>query len=177
MFSVKMSLIPETGALIEKGLVLTLGQLELEEPFIKPVTVDYELSLVYGKVLAKVQAKGRLELECSRCLKDFEQAADADFFAEFEPKPEEAHERSGIDPDDPGPTAVYFEGEILPLGEEIRQELELKVPFAPLCSPGCKGLCPSCGADRNSTACGCDAEQKESPFKGLEKLFNQSKEN
>jgi uncharacterized protein len=33
--------------------------------------------------------------------------------------------------------------------------LLLELPLAPLCRPGCQGLCPTCGANRNEERCGC----------------------
>ena len=38
-----------------------------------------------------------------------------------------------------------------------REQLELAVPMKPICRPDCRGLCPTCGADRNSEPCACAA--------------------
>ena len=60
----------------------------------------------------------------------------------------------------------------------LLESAALMMPLKPLCSPGCKGLCRSCGGNLNLTgACGCvtghetgfDAGKKESPFKVLKK--------
>ncbi|MGP0029729.1 MAG: YceD family protein [Acidimicrobiales bacterium] len=43
------------------------------------------------------------------------------------------------------------------LGPLVRDAIVLEVPAAPLCRPGCLGLCPHCGGDRNEGECGCVA--------------------
>ena len=178
MFSVKMSLIPEDGVLEEKGLCLALQDFDLEAPFMgSGLSLDYSLSRIQpGQILAQVKARASMKLECSRCLADFETMADTEFVSQFEPEPEEINPRNGPDLEDPELSVVFFDGDHLPLGEEIRQELVLKIPFVPLCRPDCKGLCPICGGDRNKEPCTCVPGPKDNPFQGLDKLFNQSKE-
>ena len=39
----------------------------------------------------------------------------------------------------------------------VHDAVLLELPQAPLCRPGCQGLCPTCGADRNEGTCGCRA--------------------
>ena len=53
--------------------------------------------------------------------------------------------------------AYPLEGEILDLFDLVRDSLVLELPIAPLCREDCKGLCVTCGADRNEGECGCDA--------------------
>ena len=46
-------------------------------------------------------------------------------------------------------TAYYQDGEI-DLGELIHEQLYLMLPMKPLCQDDCQGLCPMCGANRNT---------------------------
>jgi uncharacterized protein len=46
-------------------------------------------------------------------------------------------------------------GDQLDLEPMVRDALALDLPVAPLCRPDCRGLCPACGADLNSTQCSC----------------------
>ncbi len=43
----------------------------------------------------------------------------------------------------------------LDLRPAVREEWLLAVPAFALCRDDCKGLCPTCGADRNTGACSC----------------------
>ena len=57
---------------------------------------------------------------------------------------------------------VEFENEeIVDITEDIRAELLINLPANLLCSDDCAGLCPVCGADLNSTDCGCVIEDQE----------------
>ena len=49
----------------------------------------------------------------------------------------------------------------------LREQLDLQLPVKPLCSATCRGLCPSCGADRNRTECECvqdDVDPRMAPL-------------
>ncbi len=50
------------------------------------------------------------------------------------------------------------------------EQLELNIPMKPLCRPDCKGLCPTCGADRNETACSCEEPTADSRWAALAAL-------
>jgi len=43
----------------------------------------------------------------------------------------------------------------LDLRPAVREEWLLAVPAFALCRDDCKGICPTCGADRNTGACNC----------------------
>lgn len=43
----------------------------------------------------------------------------------------------------------------------VRDAVLLDLPQAPLCRPDCRGLCPSCGADRNEQPCSCQPPRDE----------------
>lgn len=166
MYTLRLTRVPENGSIQEKGLRLSLEQLGLATPFdAEGVLVDYELTRMMDKVYGKLQASTGVTLTCGRCLKDFHRPLQVDFNAIFEPAP--TGEPREVDMDEPELTVAYFEGEELPIGEELRQELELGVPFSPVCSKKCPGLCPVCGKDLNDGDCGCTREQDGGPFAGL----------
>ena len=50
---------------------------------------------------------------------------------------------------------AYYDGDRLDLGEMIREQLFLSVPLKRLCREDCRGLCPTCGVNRNRTPCDC----------------------
>ncbi len=49
---------------------------------------------------------------------------------------------------------VHDEVDLEPL---VRDAVLLELPLAPLCRPDCAGLCPTCGVNRNSESCRCEA--------------------
>jgi uncharacterized protein len=60
--------------------------------------------------------------------------------------------------------------ETIDLTDSIREDIILSLPMKRLCFPGCKGLCPICGQDRNLSRCGCKRSQGQSPFSNLDSL-------
>jgi uncharacterized protein len=49
----------------------------------------------------------------------------------------------------------YYEADQLDLGEVVREQVLLALPLKPLCREDCRGLCPTCGRNRNQFPCGC----------------------
>jgi uncharacterized protein len=50
----------------------------------------------------------------------------------------------------------YYLKDGLLLEDVLREQVLLSLPVKTLCKPDCKGLCPRCGADRNSQPCTCE---------------------
>lgn len=76
----------------------------------------------------------------------------------------------------PGRTEVtdgitLLESEALDLTPVVRDAVLLALAGPPLlCDPGCAGLCPVCGEDRNQIACSCDTEVKDLRWSALDQL-------
>jgi uncharacterized protein len=66
-----------------------------------------------------------------------------------------------------------FEGLVIDLRVLIRQSAILNAPLNVLCREDCKGLCPSCGKNRNLISCDCSFEATNRPFASLPELFRQ----
>jgi hypothetical protein len=49
-----------------------------------------------------------------------------------------------------------FDGDKIDLEPLFREQFVLAIPYAPLCREDCKGLCPQCGIDRNTSTCSCE---------------------
>jgi uncharacterized protein len=172
VYKIALANLGDDSVLQVQDVHLKPQELELSGLFTGPVTVSYDLNHTFGKVYAKIQAQAVVHLDCSRCLKAFDQAVSSNFLVQFEEKPERLT-MTGADPDDPEPSVAFLVDGELHLGEEIRQELELQVPLRPLCKPNCAGLCPRCGADLNNGPCGCDLTPQNSPFAKLKGLIKE----
>ena len=110
-----------------------------------------------------------LELQCNRCLKDFEQPMHVTFEEQFYPTVDVV---SGL------PLAPFDQEEIFPidahhevdLTEAIRQNVLTALPMVTLCREDCQGLCPQCGHDLNLGPCECKPEV-DARLSVLEKLL------
>lgn len=107
---------------------------------------------------------------CSRCLQPVSQHLVVPVALSFERQLsaiEDEVERE-LSEEDLG--LVPFSGDTLDLREALEQELLLGVPQQPLCRDDCAGLCPVCGADRNSRACECPPPVFHGGFAALKGL-------
>ena len=116
--------------------------------------------------------KGAAQVPCARCLAEVRLPLETPLRMVFTPAEDEPAEADEDDPLADVEQATYTGGEI-DLEPVVREALLLAVPMAPLCTPSCKGLCPTCGVNRNQTTCGCTVEPADAidprlaPLKGL----------
>jgi uncharacterized protein len=107
----------------------------------QPLGGDLLLESVVEGILVSGNVAGRFTMRCARCLEAFER--------DFDLQVEELFVR------DAGPEDDYVLGRDLSLDPEpmVRDAVVLEMPFSPLCRPGCLGLCPVCGGNRNLGEC------------------------
>jgi uncharacterized protein len=113
-------------------------------PAASPVTVAAEVESVVEGLLVTGTVAATAVLRCVRCLREVEHDLEVDVRELF------ALEAAGDE--DEGYTVPP--GDRLPLDTMARDALVLAFPPFPLCRPDCAGLCPVCGADRNTVDCG-----------------------
>jgi uncharacterized protein len=95
-----------------------------------------------------------LELPCARCLDPVRQDVARTFDLLYRPLGTDAgNEELSV-------TAAeaeigYYQGEGVLLEDALREQVLLSVPLKVVCREDCKGLCPSCGKNRNTDPCSC----------------------
>jgi uncharacterized protein len=151
---------------------------ELRGPLAGPVAVRVRAHRMGQDLYLEGRVEGGLELECSRCLARYRAplsepfrlvASPAGSRVPAEPEAARALARDGLCLGDELETG-WFQGHEIDLGGLVRELLTLAVPVQPLCKETCQGLCPRCGADRNTGPCGCPEEKPKSAFAALETL-------
>lgn len=104
----------------------------------------------------RARLTAELSVPCSRCLAPFRFDVDTDLVRTLVPAvPEEGPDLPEADDDDTTQPISGGKADLAALAEE---QLYLSLPLKPICSTGCKGLCPTCGADRNVGTCSCPTE-------------------
>ena len=104
---------------------------------------------------------------CGRCLESSPGRVHADVDLRFAPRPTtgDAVELAADDLD-----LCFYDNDQIDLDAVIESETTLALPMKPLCREDCRGLCPSCGANRNLTACGCDTRPPDPRLAALKDL-------
>ena len=119
----------------------------------RPVTVDAEIESVVEGLLVSGTVSATAVVRCVRCLREFDQELEVEVRELFALEPgEDEDEGYAVLPDDR-----------LPLDTMARDPLVLGFPAFPLHRPDCAGLCPVCGADRNTVDCGHDGPETIDP--------------
>lgn len=112
-------------------------------------------SLVDG-VLCRGQITTEADLTCTRCLRTWSEPLEVVFETVFRIHPQ--------DEDDEYPV---LEGGWIDLEPAVHDEVSLALPYVPVCSPGCRGLCQTCGTDLNTAPCAGHGAESDSPFAAL----------
>jgi uncharacterized protein len=120
------------------------------------VAVDLEASI--DDIIVSGQLSVAWSDECRRCLRPLSGTLEVDI-----------EERYALQPD-PTDDVYPITGGQLDLTPMVREEILLAIPHAPLCRPGCPGLCPVCGADLQEGPCGCDTTTRDERWAVLDQL-------
>jgi uncharacterized protein len=115
---------------------------------------------------------------CARCLApvDFSKDGPASWmFVPAHERPKPGGPKPAKDPEDLELLAgdldvIYYDELTIPFDPLIEEEVQLELPMKALCREDCKGICPTCGADRNTTPCSC-VEAVDGRWKALAALL------
>ena len=112
---------------------------------------------------------GEAEIECTRCLRPVSQTLQTEFDISFV-DPENfsnarEHEVVAEDLD-----TDVLESDRIDLREVAREQILLNLPQQVLCDAACRGICPKCGADRNSVDCKCEEKEIDPRWAALKNL-------
>lgn len=162
-YDIPKDLLLATSDIVEMGGLQCFVKLEAEDfneqakDCGKLDSASLELNIFVGTsdLLIEGKVKGAMTVPCSRCLKETKARFSEDFSE-----------------------TVASSAPIIDIMSMVRQTMALTSEMKYLCSPGCKGLCPVCGADKNVKDCGCKmSDNRPSPFSVLkEKLGKKTKE-
>ena len=157
-------------------------------PAARPIHAHFALRKVDDVIVVNGDVETHVELICSRCANPFQLHAHPRFSALFCKDPVMA----GVGYLQNGKTAgqnkgfarhahdeemgtkdldiTYVSEDHIELGNVLTEQLQLEVPFQPLCQEDCKGMCTQCGADLNVGRCACAKIAKKSPFTVLQDI-------
>ena len=133
-------LVNKPGTMREKQLDVVIDEpmanFAIGIPAGSTIEIDARFESVHEGILVTGDAFATASGECSRCLDPIDSAVEVEF--------QELFAYSGTSEDD-----FVVENESIDLDQVIRDAVVLSLPFQPVCSAGCKGLCVTCGANLN----------------------------
>lgn len=143
---IDLSIVKSIGAKKEINFVFTAKQIEVDDQKV-PFEGKNEFSgTIYNcgeEYVVEGRVKFLIEYECDRCLKEC--SKEIDF------KVHEIYKK-----DYQGEEFYSFSGNTIDLKVLLQEMVYCHIPFKSLCATDCKGLCMTCGANKNHNLCGCD---------------------
>lgn len=127
------------------------------------IRFDGVVESVVDGLLVRGLVSADVEMACARCLQDLQQPIGADVVELFT-DPAAAESTGDID------AGYEITDGTIDLDTMIRDALVPAVPYRPLCSDDCKGLCAQCGTNRNHADCSCVDVATDARWAALEGL-------
>ena len=162
---IRVSEIPDDGLSIE-------GADRLPEPFRDHSWRLEKLALLVERDDRDVVVRGRIAVSvpqvCGRCLERFPTRVAPAVDARFSPRPERGKEPIELGSDDL--ELDFYTDDSLDLAQLVETETTLALPMKPLCRTDCRGLCPTCGGNRNVVECACAGRAPDPRFAVLKDL-------
>jgi uncharacterized protein len=107
--------------------------------------------------------------QCDRCLQSARFPLDVGFDLYYRPASLIAREEE-VEIDDSEAEIGFYEGGGIALEDILREQVLLALPMQRVCSEVCKGICPSCGTNRNESVCDCRVETTDDRWGALRKI-------
>jgi uncharacterized protein len=166
---IEIDRIDSKGLVLDDSVNLDENQLIEEEGlFLEDIAYSIHLSREDDKIRAKGNLRTLVSIPCVRCLDPFELKVNSNFDIILFPVGMIDSTNPSLDPDDM--EYIFFEGDRIDLGKILMEQVNLFIPYTPVCNPNCKGLCPNCGANLNYECCQC-----EDAFSDTHLLFDKIK--
>ncbi|WP_400163399.1 YceD family protein [Brevibacillus sp. TJ4] len=132
---------------------------------ISPVEVEGEAVKLGNLYYVKGKMTADVHFVCARCLTPFTDHAVIPFAETF------ALADDPVLTEDEDGDIHEVEGDEIELDTLLQEDFLLGMPTFPLCKEECKGLCPTCGVNRNETPCSCTNERIDPRLAGLADFF------
>lgn len=134
-----------------------------------PARAQMKIKKVGAEVVISGTIEADVELQCSRCLKDFRSMLTVPVNVTYNSVDnlmgKDKHELK-VDELDMG----FYSGDELDLSDLIKEQIILNLPMKPLCNDSCKGICLQCGADLNADNCSCSEKDIDPRLEVLKKF-------
>jgi uncharacterized protein len=136
---------------------------------VESVTLNVSIQKAGEEYFCQADMNAVVRIECARCLNEFsaDLSAQTDFIVSSEAQLDSRRDDVYDDED-----YVFLRGTDLraDITHIVNQTLVLATSMKPVCSEDCKGLCPTCGANRNVVSCECSRKRIDDRWAGLADL-------
>jgi uncharacterized protein len=146
-------------------LILDEEQVRLLEP----LEVRGRVNRRSHEVQLRGTVRARAEVDCDRCLQSVEVPVETSFDVKYI-SADDYRATETVELQEEDLSVAVFEDATIDIDELVREQVLLALPTRALCSEECKGLCPVCGANKNSRPCACETREIDPRWSGLKDL-------
>jgi uncharacterized protein len=136
---------------------------------IEPPEVSGRLFRRSHEVQLRGQVRARAEVDCDRCLQSVEFPIETSFDVKYISS-DDYRATETVELQEEDLSVAVFDDATIDIDELVREQVLLALPTRALCQEECKGLCPVCGANQNSSSCACVAQEIDPRWSGLKDL-------
>jgi uncharacterized protein len=122
------------------------------------LTVEGRNLFAEGSFLAEGKAS------CDRCTEEFTVTLEKEFSTILVPRDRGPARASNVELHEDDLDIGFYDGAGIDVNDLFWEQVALALPVKLLCAEECKGVCPSCGGNRNRGECGCPEPRAEGPF-------------
>jgi len=137
--------------------------------FLSPVDISLTVKKEFDHIRVHGSVDTSVSLVCSRCLCEFSTELSSAFTI-FYTKSSIAQSEDEVELGEQDLISATYAGDEIDFSDEVAEQILLELPYKPLCSQECKGLCTSCGVDLNSKDCSCNRNAVSIAFSSLKGL-------
>ncbi len=148
------------------------GEIDFLDPGLRqtgPLRVEGRADLLSS--VEEIRVQGRIEVtvasDCERCLESASFRVDRSFDLFYRPAAGGTPEVGELALKSGEIEIAFYDGDGLALEDILREQVLLALPMQRLCQPGCQGLCPECGINRNHQRCSCVREVADDRWSAL----------
>lgn len=154
--SIHSELMPEEFGLVSEGAEFT-----------QPVEVDLTFRRSGDDFFCTGMARTEVGLKCSRCLENYLHPLKIrlEFLVRV------GKDQIEIGYQDQAEPLISPGSQFFSIDSLVKETVLLNLPLKPLCSEDCKGLCPVCGVNLNTSSCRCKKEKLDPRWEKLKNLF------
>lgn len=148
--------------------------------YAEPLDGEITLTNTGGVLLLRGHVATKLNLECGRCLEPLVEGVETELEEEFDlVTARNAYHQEEVQAVDEDSPASVIQGNVLNLGELLRQDLLLAAPLQPLCQEDCPGLDPATGRKRTGPVSEQEQEEveRDNPLRRLGEMLAAKREN
>lgn len=136
--------------------------------FLAPVVFSGHIKNEKSILCIEGRISGKIEAVCSRCLTPFAYDVAAEFLEQYSNK-------EAVVAEDEEDELHFFQGDEVDITEDVLRQIFLSLPMKFVCQEDCRGFCPYCGINLNTSSCSCADDQIDPRWEKLKILLESNK--